>query len=123
MTKTGKRYEWEVGQESGIPLIATLQDYDWADEVLHAQLGREWYIPAIGDWKTALEYGDKCWSRILSNWQTVLEQGLTRHSNWWPEIYRQACQAWGDKPDAKVLAFAETYADARADLKTVMQSG
>src|SRR5262249_27222953 len=61
MTKTGKRYEWELGVESGIPLIQTIQDYDWADEVLHAALGREWYIPQIGTWKEALDYGDRCW--------------------------------------------------------------
>jgi len=119
MTKTGKRYEWEVGLESGIPLIATIQDYDWADEVLHAQLGRLWYIPAIGDWKTALEYGDQCWTRILSNWQEVKDQGLTQHANWWPAIYTQACAAAGESVDARVLAFAETYAEARADLKGV----
>jgi hypothetical protein len=122
MTKTGKRYEWEVGVESGIPLIATIQDYDWADEVLHAQLGRLWYIPVIGEWKKALEYGDECWSRILSNWQAVKDQGLTQHANWWPDIYVQACQAWNEKPDAKALAFCETYADARADLKGVTGS-
>jgi hypothetical protein len=122
MTKTGKRYEWEVGVESGIPLMATIQDYDWADEVLHAQLGRLWYIPAIGDWKTALEYGDQCWSRILSNWQEVKDQGLTEHANWWPAIYQEACASWHETPDAKVLAFAETYADARADLKGVTGS-
>lgn len=123
MTKTGKRYEWEVGQETGIPLIATLQDYDWADEVLHAQLGRLWYIPAVGEWKEALAYGDKCWSRILSNWETVRDQGLTRHDNWWPAIYEQACKGWGTPPDAKVLSFAQTYEGARADLKTVAASG
>jgi hypothetical protein len=123
MTKTGKRYEWEVGVESGIPLMATIQDYDWADEVLHAQLGRLWYIPAIGDWKTALAYGDQCWSRILSNWQAVKDQGLTKHANWWPDVYRQACEAWGETPDAAVLAFAETYEGARADLKGVTGSG
>jgi hypothetical protein len=124
MTKTGKRYEWEVGVESGLPLIATIQDYDWADEVLHAQLGRLWYIPAIGegDWKTALEYGDQCWSRILSNWQAVKDQGLTQHANWWPDIYVQACQAWGEAPDTAVAAFAETYEGARADLKNVTGS-
>ncbi len=122
MTKTGKRYEWEVGVESGIPLLATIQDYDWADEVLHAQLGRLWYIPAIGDWKTALEYGDQCWSRILSNWQAVKDQGLTEHANWWPAIYVQACQAWGEPPDGAALAFAETYEGARADLKGVTGS-
>jgi hypothetical protein len=122
MTKTGKRYEWEVGVESGIPLIATIQDYDWADEVLHSQFGRLWYIPAIGDWKTALEYGDKCWTQILSNWQAVKDEGLTQHANWWPEIYQEACASWGETPDERVLAFRETYAEARADLKGVSGS-
>jgi hypothetical protein len=123
MTRTGKRYEWEVGAESGLPLIQTIQDYDWADEVLHAALGREWYIPQLGSWKEALDYGDRCWSKILSNWSTVREQGLTRHENWWPAIYRQACTAWGIEPDPKVLGFAETYEGQRADLKTVAASG
>jgi hypothetical protein len=123
MTRTGKRYEWEVGVESGIPLMATIQDYDWADEVLHAALGREWYIPQIGDRKQAIEYGDVCWSRILSNWATVRDQGLTKHENWWPAIYQQACASWGVEPDPKVLAFAETYEGQRADLKTVSVSG
>ncbi|MCS7045263.1 MAG: hypothetical protein NZO58_02785 [Gemmataceae bacterium] len=122
MTKTGKRYEWEIGVESGIPLIATLQDYDWADEVLHAQLGRQWYIPQIGNWKEALDYGDRCWTRILSNWEAVKEQGLTEHANWWPNIYRQACVTWGIEPDPKVLNYNVTYARARADLKEVASS-
>jgi hypothetical protein len=122
MDKTGKRYEWEVGRASGLPLMATIQDYDWADEVLHAALGREWYVPQLGGWKQALEYGDACWSRILSNWATVRDQGLTKHENWWPAIYAQACANWGVEPDAKVLAFAETYEGQRADLKAVAGS-
>ncbi|MBY0527614.1 MAG: hypothetical protein K2R98_29725 [Gemmataceae bacterium] len=122
MTRTGKRYEWELGAESGIPLIQTIQDYDWADEVLHAQLGREWYIPQVGNWKEALDYGDKCWSRVLSNWETVKAQGLTQHENWWPGIYLQACRNWGETPDPKVLEFTETYQGQRADLKSVMTS-
>lgn len=122
MTKTGKRFEWEVGVASGVPLAATLQDYDWADEVLHAQLGRLWYIPQIGEWKQALAYGDQCWSRVLSNWHTVRDQGLTAHANWWPDIYKQACVHWGDAPDPRVLAFHETYENARADLKNVTGS-
>jgi hypothetical protein len=119
MTKTGKRYEWEVSQQSGIPLMATIQDFDWADEVLHAQLGQAWYIPAIGDRKKALEFGDKCWSRVLSNWQAVLDQGLTAHANWWPAIYGQACRNWHTEPDPKVMAYDTTYNAARADLKSV----
>jgi hypothetical protein len=123
MTKTGKRYEWEVGVESGIPLIATIQDFDWADEVLHAGLGRKWYIPLFKDLKEALDYGDQCWSRILSNWQSVRDRGLTQHENWWPRIYLQACRKWGREPDAKVLGYAETYEGQRADLKAVGRVG
>jgi hypothetical protein len=122
MTRTGKRYEWELGVESGIPLMSTIQDYDWADEVLHAALGREWYILQIGDRKEAIDYGDQCWSKILSNWTTVRDQGLTMHENWWPAIYVQACQTWREEPDAKVLAYCETYQGTRADLKTVTGS-
>ena len=59
--------EWEVGTASGLPLSRLFQDFDWADEVLHAQLGREWYVKELGDLRQALEYGDRCWSRILSN--------------------------------------------------------
>lgn len=122
MTKTGKRYEWEVGQQSGIPLMATIQDFDWADEVLHAQLGRQWYIPEFDDWKKAIAYGDECWSRVLSNWQSVRDQGLTQHENWWPAIYEQACAAWNETPDVSALAFKEDYSEARADLKSVASS-
>src|SRR5262249_21632516 len=109
MTRTGKRFEWETGKGSGIPLMGTLQDFDWADEVLHAQLGRRWLVSELGDLKQTLEYGDQCWSRILSNWNTVRDQGLTKHDNWWPAIYQQACATWGIEPDPHVLAYATTY--------------
>ncbi len=119
MTKTGKRYEWEVGIGSGIPLMATIQDFDWADEVLHAAIGRLWYIPHFENINKALAYGDECWSRILSNWQAVKDQGLTAHENWWPAIYDQACQTWGETPDPAVRAYSTTYEGKRADLKEV----
>ena len=119
MPKTGKRYEFEVARESGLPLIATLQDFDWADEVLHSQIGRVWYVPEFGSLKESLDYGDKAWSRILSNWATVKEKGLTNHENWWPAVYAQACAAEGVAPDPAVLAFDETYEGKRADLQRV----
>jgi hypothetical protein len=119
MPRTGKRYEFETGQASGLPLIATLQDFDWADEVLHSQIGREWYVPQFGSLKEALDYGDRAWSKILSNWATVKERGLTNHENWWPAVYTMACAAANEKPDPAVLAFDETYEGKRADLKEV----
>ncbi len=116
MPRTGKRYEWEVGLASGDPMSALFQDFDWADEVLHAQIGRRWYVPRYGSLKEALSYGDACWSRVLSHWQTYREQGLTEHRNWWPDLYRQACEHWNTQPDPKALAYRQTYEKIRADL-------
>ena len=123
MPKTGKRYEWEVAQAAGFPLAALIQDFDWADEVLHSQLGREWYVADYGALQPALAYGDQCWSRVMSHWQTYREQGLTEHHNWWPDLYQQACHKAGREPDPQALAFAETYAQVRADLKSISASG
>lgn len=117
MPKNGKRYEYEVARDSPDPLSALFQDFDWADEVLHAQIGRRWYVPRYGSLNEALDYGDKSWSKVLSHWNEYREQGLTEHRNWWPEIYQQACQRWGKQPDTEALAFHETYENKRADLE------
>lgn len=117
MPRTGKRYEWEVATESGDRLSRLFQDFDWADEVLHAQIGRRWYVPRYESLNQALRYGDACWSQVLSHWQDYRDQGLTEHRNWWPEIYTKACQNWGQDPDPKALAFCKTYEDSRADLE------
>ena len=116
MPKSGKRYEYEVATLSGIPLMATIQDFDWADEVLHSQIGRAWYVTQFPNLKTAMDFGDEAWSKITSNWTTVRDQGLTQHANWWPSIYSQACAASGETPDPKVMAFDETYEGKRADV-------
>lgn len=122
MPKTGKRFEWEIGQESGNPLSRLFQDYDWADEVLHAKIGRDWYVSQFKDAHEAVEYGDKCWSKILIDWKKFKADGLTEHRNWWPEIYQDACKAWGIEPDPQVLAYSETYENKRPDLKTISAS-
>lgn len=117
--KTGKEYEWEVGVATANRLTALIQDYDWADEVLHARIGREWLVPEIGGQKEALAFGDQAWSRILVDWAQWREQGLTEHCNWWPEVYRDACRYWGIEPDPNLLAYNTTYENTRADLKQV----
>ncbi|QEG40694.1 hypothetical protein [Roseimaritima ulvae] len=117
MPRTGKRYEFEIAHESGDPLAALFQDFDWADEVLHAQIGRRWYVPRYESLNEALRYGDACWSKVLSHWQQYLDQGLTEHRNWWPELYAEACRRWKQTPDPRALAFNENYANSRADLE------
>jgi len=123
MPKNGKRFEWEVGRASHNPLSALFQDYDWADEVLHARIGRDWYLKEFDDARKAVQYGDQCWSRVLMDWGKWREAGLTRHRNWWPDTYREACKRWGVEPDPEVLAYSTTYEQVRADLKTISASG
>jgi hypothetical protein len=117
--KIGKQYEWEVAVASANPLTTMIQDYDWADEILHARIGRDWMVSEIGSQAEALAYGDKAWSKILVDWKKWKKDGLTEHRNWWPEIYRMACQHHGIEPDPKLLAYSTTYENARADLKEV----
>src|SRR4051812_3110640 len=122
MPKTGKRFEWEVGLASHNPLSALFQDYDWADEVLHARIGRDWYLKEFDDPKKAVQYGDECWSRVLMGWEEWKKQGLTQHRNWWPEVYKEACKRWRTEPDPKVLSYNATYQQVRADLKNISVS-
>jgi hypothetical protein len=122
MPKNGKRFEWEVAQASGDPLAALFQDYDWADEVLHARIGRDWYLKEFDDAKGAVRYGDECWSKVLLGWRQWRDEGLTQHRNWWPDVYLDACQAWGVQPDPRVLAYNTTYETVRADLKELTGS-
>jgi len=91
MPKTGKRHEWEVSKEAPSPLATTFQDFDWADEVLHARIGRDWYVSDMPNAAEAVAYGDACWSKVMLDWTKWKEDGLTEHRNWWPDLYRAWC--------------------------------
>ena len=115
--KTGKEYEWEVAVASASPLAQLIQDYDWADEILHARIGRDWLTLEFGGQQQVLAAGDEAWSRAISGWEDLRDQGLTDHHNWWPELYQAACARWGMQPDPHVLAFNVTYQAQRPDRK------
>ncbi len=118
--KTGKQYEWEVAVAAENNLAKLIQDYDWADEVLHARIGREWIVPEIGGQKQTMEFGSKAWDKAYQEWDKWKTDGLTEHKNWWPEIYAEACKNWKIEPDAKVLAYNQSYKESRADQKEVI---
>lgn len=122
MPRNGKRFEWETGLASGDAFAAMIQDYDWADEVLHARIGRDWYVKSIGDPKKAVEYGDECWSRVLIDWDSYRKAGLTQHENWWPAAYKEWCRVQRFEPDPAILAYATSYKEVRADLKELSSS-
>jgi hypothetical protein len=117
MPKTGKRHEWETAIMAGSPLAATFQDFDWADEVLHARVGRDWYVSDMPSPHEAVAYGDACWSKVLMNWERWRSEGFTQHSNWWTGAYAQYCERHGKTPDPTVAQFAVSYECIRADLK------
>ncbi len=122
MPKSGKRFEWETALAAHHPLSSVFQDYDWADEVLHARVGRDWYVSTFDNPKEAVEWGDRCWSKVVSGWRAWRDQGLTDHRNWWPDLYAAACDSHGIEPNPAVLSFATSYETQRADLKVLAGS-
>jgi hypothetical protein len=117
--KTGKEYEWEVAVASDNRLSELIQDYDWADEIVHAKVGRDWLVPQIGSQAEALAFGDESWSRTLVDWTKWREDRLTDHRNWWADVYTKACEHWGIAPDPEILAYSTTYESLRPDMKEV----
>jgi hypothetical protein len=81
-----------VALEANDPLTATFQDYDWADEVLHARIGRDWYV---SEFKTAQEASDFPSSAQHTPLVNYREVGYTEEHDWWPEFYRYACEVAG----------------------------
>jgi len=78
---TGKHYEWKIAQAYGDPLCITMQDYDWADEVLHAQIGRKWLMPEFESRKALDEFRDKAdirWNEEMANLRHLSSQ-----KPWW----------------------------------------
>ncbi|HEX6065217.1 MAG TPA: hypothetical protein VFZ04_13395 [Longimicrobiales bacterium] len=86
--ETGKRYEYEVAMAAGDPLSAHFQDFDWADEVLHAQIGRRWLKREGLHGADVLERGravhEKTW-RALEDYRAQHEQ-----RPWWNDFVHAA---------------------------------
>ena len=114
-----------MGSSAGFqqPVVALFQDYDWADEVLHARIGRNWYLPEFDNTKAAIDYGDDCWSRVLMDWNQYRKDSKTEHRNWWPDLYSAACKAQNIEPDPNVMRFSTSYETVRADLRAISASG
>ena len=117
--KNGKENEWEIAVASANKLSSLIQDYDWADEILHARIGRDWLVPQLGSQAETLAFGNIAWSKVLIDWQRWKDEGLTEHRNWWPAVYHVACEHWGIEPDPAMLAYSKTYENTRPDLKQI----
>ncbi|WP_420632254.1 hypothetical protein [Candidatus Leptofilum sp.] len=86
--KTGKRLEYEISVNANDPLAAQIQDYDWADEVLHVHTGRKWLLP-----KTELPSGEavkKGWETRASTVDVLAAyEDRGEQKNWWPEFVQE----------------------------------
>ena len=82
--KTGKRYERSIAELNGAEFFTALQDYDWADEVLHVQIGRRWLPPKdeLRDLLDAIE------SHLSERSDPYA--GRSSGKEWWPEFVQRA---------------------------------
>jgi hypothetical protein len=85
--ETGKRFEYQTALEAGDPLSAHFHDYDWADEVLHAHIGRRWL------------------KREGIGTEQAMEEAQAVHERTWKALdaYRPAEETSGDWWDALVF--------------------
>jgi len=84
---TGKRYEYETAAAAGDALSAHFHDYDWADEVLHAQIGRR---ALRRDGIVSEEARERAEAIDAKTW-AALDQYRARaeQRNWWPDFVRR----------------------------------
>jgi hypothetical protein len=97
---TGKRFEYETAVAAGDPLSTHFHDYDWADEVLHAQIGRRWLKQAGIGPDEAMEQA----ARIHERTWAELDRYRDREPqvDWWDDFVRRVL----GKPAAPRIAVA-----------------
>ncbi|MFL5598982.1 MAG: hypothetical protein ACJ78I_01125 [Gemmatimonadaceae bacterium] len=85
--ETGKKFEYETALAAGDELSAHFHDYDWADEVLHAQIGRRALkrdgISRDEAIKRGREIHERTW-QVLDKYKSP-----DPHANWWPDFVRR----------------------------------
>ncbi len=84
---TGKRYEYETAAAAGDALSAHFHDYDWADEVLHAQIGRR---ALKRDGVTSEDARERAEVIHAKTWAALDQyRARTEQRNWWPDFVRR----------------------------------
>ena len=84
MVKSGKQAEMALAKAGHDGLATMFQDFDWADEVLHAQIGRRWLEQKYG----SREGMNAVYDRVRPPYDQMKEEDLRLPGrNWWPEFY------------------------------------
>lgn len=80
--ETGKKFEWVIARNRGDELLANFQDYDWADEVLHTQIGRRWLLPHFENNEQVRALAASVGQRLVEPYHQLVAQST--QENWWP---------------------------------------
>lgn len=103
--ETGKRYEYETAVAAGDALSAHFHDYDWADEVLHAQIGRRLLKREGITSDDARERGNAIHERT---WAALVRyRALDEQHDWWPDFVRRVLgkdSAAASRPELNILS-------------------
>ena len=85
---TGKQYEWTIARDGQDDLAVTFQDFDWADEVLHAQIGRRWLTSEFENAEAMRQHA----SKVLEALHQKMELYAQRSSQepWWTDFLERA---------------------------------
>ena len=98
---TGKRLEYEISRNANDALAAYIQDYDWADEVLHVHNGQEWLLPSLNMKTTdAVQRGWELRATTLDALKPY--EALGEQKNWWPDFIREILGRETAMPDFEV---------------------
>lgn len=99
---TGKRYEYETAEAAGDELSVHFQDFDWADEVLHAQIGRRWITDEGLNLQEAKERGRRVYERTWKDLDRYPEKEA--HTGWWEDLVERALdRKSGTRPEELVV--------------------
>jgi hypothetical protein len=84
MVKSGKQAEVALAKAGHDELAIMFQDFDWADEVLHAQIGRRWLEQKYG----SREGMNAVYDRVRPPYDQMKDEDIRLSGrNWWPEFY------------------------------------
>lgn len=100
---TGKRFEYETALEAGDRLSAHFHDFDWADEVLHAQIGRRWMKHEGLGVQEALRRGQEIHERTWAELQRYREPREVDPWDWWRGFVREVLgrESAAERPGAE----------------------
>ncbi|HEX7962070.1 MAG TPA: hypothetical protein VF493_19280, partial [Terriglobales bacterium] len=83
---TGKKYEWEIARASGDKLSMNLHDFDWADEVLHAAIGRNHLRSEFTEQTDMIRSADRLVARIAEGLKNTALPQDAPSPDWWEKF-------------------------------------